>query len=189
MTAYTITGVLLTREKRIRNFDLLTQERLKEVLDYNPETGLFTRKVSTKGRFGRVGTTAGTITEHGYRAICIDKKLHYAHRLAWLYETGIYPNTEIDHINRDRLDNRISNLRPASSSENGYNNPKRKHNKSGYKCVHWSKVGKKWLVQVGAEGKRHNLGYYDDVNIAAVIANVGMLKYQGKFAVLNEVVM
>ncbi len=89
------------KKERIR----LTQERLKEVLSYNPETGIFTRNPGIRG-----GEKVGT-NSHGYVSIMVDGYLYQAHRLAWLYMEGYMPEQEIDHISRKRDDNRWCNLR------------------------------------------------------------------------------
>jgi hypothetical protein len=137
----------------------LTQQRLKEVLHYDPETGIFTWSVSrTKASKGRI---AGSIDGHGYQIICVDGVRHAAHRLAWMYIHGDRP-IEIDHQNHIRADNRLVNLRSTDRSGNGKNISKPIHNKSGVVGVSWTKrLGKrydKWEVR--ACGKF--LGYFDD---------------------------
>lgn len=97
----------------------LTQKRLREVLDYNKETGKFFWKVNIAKNV-RMGREAGTIKD-GYIYIRIDKRVYAAHRLAWLYHYGKWPEKEIDHINRNPQDNRLSNLRDVSKSENQRN--------------------------------------------------------------------
>jgi hypothetical protein len=94
----------------------LTAERLREILGYDPETGLFTRLVRT-GRI-RAGEVAGTAHSRGYRSIVIDGRVYLSHRLAWLYVHGEWPPEQIDHINRNRADNRLVNLRAAKQSQN-----------------------------------------------------------------------
>ena len=137
----------------------LTQQRLKEVLHYDPETGIFTWAINrTKASQGKI---AGSIDDHGYRIICIDGVRHAAHRLAWMYVHGDRP-IEIDHQNHVRIDNRLANLRSTDRSGNGKNISKPIHNKSGGVGVSWTKrLGKrydKWEVR--ACGKF--LGYFDD---------------------------
>src|SRR5437868_3578208 len=94
----------------------VTAERLREVLIYAPETGLFYWRGQRGGQGARC--EAGTWHSHGYRSIKIDGVAYYAHRLAWLYVHGEHPNREIDHDNGDRGDNRIVNLRQCSHAEN-----------------------------------------------------------------------
>ena len=110
----------------------LTAERLREVLDYGPDTGVFTWKIRTNSRV-KVGDVAGALRPDGYIQISIDGRLHRAHRLAWLYVTGESPPDQIDHINGVRDDNRIANLRLATSAENKQNLRRAKsRNKTGF---------------------------------------------------------
>lgn len=103
----------------------LTQEELKRLLDYNPETGVFTRLVGITYN-SPLGSEAGSIAIIGYRYICLLGSKYLAHRLAWFYVHGVWPNGEIDHINGDRADNRIGNLRVVTHAENQHNTPKAK---------------------------------------------------------------
>ena len=90
---------------------VLTAERLRELLNYDPLTGVFSWRVNGRGRSG-VGTVAGG---SNHKRIAIDKKEYFVHRLAWLYVHGCWPTEDIDHINGDPSDNRIANLREANS--------------------------------------------------------------------------
>jgi hypothetical protein len=111
----------------------LTQERLKEVVSYDPETGKFL-PVSRRRRI-TPGRPLGSIRSHGYRMLAVDGVRYYAHRLAWLYMTGAWPAGSIDHANTDRADNRWANLRQATPSQNGANTVRQARNKSGFKGV------------------------------------------------------
>lgn len=133
----------------------LTQSRLKEVIDYSPDTGEFTWKISPANNT-KAGSIAGGIDDQGYRRIRVDGRRYKAHRLAWLYVFGAWPEHEIDHINLDRSDNRISNLREATMAEN-------MRNRSG-----WGKTGLK-----GA--------YVARVGFSAVVQVDGMPRYLGRF--------
>ena len=95
---------------------LITQARLKELLRYDPETGVFTWRATGKGR--RLNRQAGTVQATGYLTITIDWRIHLAHRLAFLYVVGDWPPNEIDHIDGDQSNNRWCNLRPATRSQN-----------------------------------------------------------------------
>lgn len=97
----------------------LTVERLKEVLIYNKDTGVFVRNTATRGHYE--GSIAGCVGRRGYIQICIDKKQYRANRLAWLYMTGEFPELYVDHINGDTSDNRWENLRLANASQNVMN--------------------------------------------------------------------
>lgn len=116
---------------------MLTQERLKELFEYRPETGEFIRKVS-RGR-GKAGSVAGTSDKDGYIIIGIDRERYKAHRLAFLYMDGKIPE-EVDHKNRITWDNRWDNLRDTTSSENNKN--RTTYSNSGYLGVSWHKAAK-----------------------------------------------
>ncbi|WP_395454812.1 HNH endonuclease signature motif containing protein [Azospirillum melinis] len=146
---------------------LPTQERVRELFNYDPETGIFTWRISRTGSI-RVGQVAGTVRKvTGYVRIHVDGKFYYAHRLAWLYMTGEWPAEEIDHINRQGGDNRFANLRPASRAQNGGNTSIRRRNKSGVKGVSWYKRGRKWKAQIMMNGKNCSLGCFNTISEAA----------------------
>jgi hypothetical protein len=139
---------------------ILTQNRLKELLEYNPETGLFVRKKTTAPN-AQAGNVAGCLNKHiGYRSISIDGKEYYCHRLAFLYMTGNFPEKQVDHINRIKDDNRWTNLRKVTSGENLQNTSLRKSNKSGAKGVFWYAQRNKWIAYIRFNNKRYSLGYY-----------------------------
>ena len=133
----------------------LTQDRLKELLHYDPETGVFTRRVSAGGK--KAGSIAGADHNMGYRQISIGGKLYLAHRLAWLYVHGEWPGVCIDHINQVKNDNRIANLRDVPWGVNQENRT-RKANKSGIAGVWLDKKKSLWRVSHG----RNQLGTYRD---------------------------
>lgn len=136
----------------------LTVERLRELLDYDPDTGLFTWRVRTS-KCVTVGAIAGCL-DKGYLRIQIDRRLHLAHRLAWLYITGDWPPAQIDHINGIRDDNRIANLRAATRAENMHNRRKPHSNTtSGYLGV--SRYRGKFMAQIKLDGKSKFLGLFD----------------------------
>lgn len=141
---------------------MITQEELKSQLHYCPDTGIFTRLVANSRRV-KVGDIAGCLNDRGYIAIKVDSKLYKAHRLAWLYITGNWPENYIDHINGVKNDNRIGNLRDVTSSENNQNQRKScANNKSGLLGVSWYKAMNKWNAQIELDGKRTHLGYFTD---------------------------
>ena len=147
------------------NNEQLTVNRLQYLLDYDPLTGVFVNRTNRGGRC-RVGQVAGTLDADGYLRIMVDGKLYRAHRLAWLYVHGEFPPDQLDHANRVRSDNRIDNLRPATRQQNAVNSF-RADNTSGRKGVTWSNKCEKWLVQIRVNGKRHNLGHYNDIEEAS----------------------
>lgn len=132
---------------------MIDQQCIRDIAIYDPETGTFTLKVA-KGRKS-AGSLLGSKTVHGYVVIGVNGHKIYAHRLAWLYVYGFFPK-EIDHINRDRSDNRLSNLRSVSRSENNMNATRK--TTTGHIGV-W-RNGKKYSVVRRVSGKRLYLGSY-----------------------------
>jgi hypothetical protein len=164
---------------------LPSQERLKEILIYDPDTGIFTNKVS-RGRGGKAGSPAGYLRKDGYITIKIDKIDYLAHRLAFLYMTGSIPDL-IDHKNRIRSDNRWINLREATSQSNNRNCTA--SSKSGYLGVHWNKQLQKWQVQViDNNGKNIYGGVFDylDLESAVIKANELRKSLHGSEAVIED---
>ena len=145
------------------------------MLNYNSETGIFTWKVN-RGCIKK-GNIAGHIAGHGYIGIRVKYKLYYAHRLAWLYVYGFIPENYLDHINRNRSDNRIENLREASVQCNARNCKVKKTNTSGITGVSWYKRDKKWLVGIKINGRRINLGRFKTKKEAAKARWDGEKKY------------
>lgn len=144
---------------------ILTQEELKTQLHYNPETGIFTRKIPKQSI--KVGASAGCLNG-GYIQISVLNKKYAAHRLAWLYMTGDWPIDQIDHINGIRDDNRLCNLRECSQSENMMNIPKNKSNKSGIKGVFFDSHAKKWRASCRLDGKKVFLGSFVSPELAGI---------------------
>jgi hypothetical protein len=138
----------------------MTQEELKQILFYCAITGHFTW---LKNRFAsKIGTIAGlTSDKFKYKSIGINGSRYYAHRLAWLYVYGYFPDDGIDHINGDKTDNRIANLRIANHSENAQNLNKYKRNTSGYTGVIWHKGANKWQARITVNHKMIHLGLFD----------------------------
>ncbi len=139
---------------------MLTQSRLKELLRYDPDTGVFTWAVRRHGV--RIGDVAGGVDFYGYLCIKIDGRLYKAHRLAWLYVYGKWPADQMDHINGVCDDNRLRNLREATHAQNEQNRALNANNVSGYPGVSWHKRDRKWQSQIGFEGRGKHLGYFDD---------------------------
>ncbi len=136
----------------------LTQERLKELLKYDPETGVFVWRIS-RSRM-KAGGVAGHVGVLGYRRILIDGKLYLSHRLAWFYVYGYFTENEIDHINRVRDDNRIGNLREVSRSCNAINSGIRMNNTSGVTGVCYAKECGKYRSSITIAQKKIHIGYY-----------------------------
>jgi hypothetical protein len=145
---------------------ILTQERLKELLNYDPATGVFTWRIPVRANV-KAGQRAGSIHPKGYVIISVDKRLTKAHRLAWLYVHGEMPPAELDHINRIPNDNRIANLRLADRYINTQNTGLQKNNTSGYRGVTWHKSQQKWRARISIQGKMNELGYFHSKEDAA----------------------
>jgi hypothetical protein len=139
----------------------LTQEYLKEILDYNHFNGEFHWIKRIRGV--QIYTIAGTMNKRGYRIIKINGKSYYSHRLAFLWMTGNLPPEQVDHINHQKYDNRWINLRLASHQENQRNANIRVDNKSGFVGVHWDKHANKWVAYINISGKRKHLGLFKDL--------------------------
>jgi len=159
---------------------MITQERLKEALDYNPETGVFIWKIDPAYYIKKGSIAGGLISTTGYRKIIIDKKMYLAHRLAWLYVTGEQPPSQIDHINRIVDDNRFSNLRACTYSQNGANRRIQSNNKSGYKGVDRNRG--KWRARGKKDGKVYHLGLFDTVEEACSAYRDFAVFAHGEFA-------
>ena len=140
---------------------MVNQNTLKEILNYNPENGLFYWKINKKGHV-KSGDIAGSNHKKGYISIRINGKDYLAHRLALIIsEHKILPNKQVDHINGDKKDNRITNLRLVTYSENNQNVGRRKDNLSGFKGVGFDNRRKKWRSRIRANDKMIWLGYFN----------------------------
>lgn len=131
-----------------------------ELLEYNQDTGHFFWKVSP-GRRAKAGSLAGTIDRKGYRRIAVRGHIYKAHRLAWLYVYGIWPGEDIDHINGNRDDNRIANLRDVSRSENLQNQRvAMATSKSGLLGASFDSTNGAWRSQIRTDGVYKFIGYF-----------------------------
>ena len=137
----------------------LTQCRLKEVLGYNPETGVFVW-LAARGN-AIAGAVAGSTDGNGYRSVAIDGRRYLMHRLAWLYVWGEFPPCAIDHRDHDKANNRIANLRAVNGSQNQQNRLLQANNKSGYRGVVWNKGVARWQSSIQVNGTRTHIGLFD----------------------------
>lgn len=142
-------------------------EELNSLLEYDPETGFFvwqsrngTTAPAASWDARLAGKKAGWVNAQGYVYINIHNRSHRAHRVAWAMYHGSWPDGQIDHINGNRSDNRIANLRIVNNAENSKNQCKRVNNTSGTTGVTWSKQRGKWQAQIVRHGKIKNLGHY-----------------------------
>lgn len=149
---------------------MLTQARLKELLHYNPETGLFTRVKALQK--GKIGSIAGYDRLNSYVKIGLDRKYYMAHRLAWFYMTGKWPNSLIDHINGIKNDNRWANLREATSQQNNWNKKVSRLNRTGLKGVYL--IRNKYRVYIC-------LGSFSNKEEAKAAYNKAAEKLHGEF--------
>lgn len=145
----------------------ITQDRLKSLLTYDPGTGVFMRN----------GKRAGYSHHSGYRYVGIAGEKIIEHRLAWFYVYGVWPTADLDHINRDRSDNRIINLREANRAANCQNQPIRRSNKSGITGVYYHKVSGKWAASISVNKRQIHLGVYGTAQEAAEIRRKAELTY------------
>jgi hypothetical protein len=131
---------------------MLTQARLHEMLHYDPDTGIVTWRFARRGI--RAGMEFGRVQWQGYRQGMLDGHHYYTHRLAWFYVNGEWPPYDVDHINQNKGDNRLCNLRLATRSENKANTGKQITNTSGVRGVHWSKKDRCYVVEVKKGSRR-----------------------------------
>ena len=145
---------------------MLTQDRLQELLNYDPDSGLFTWLKSISRRV-KAGEVAGGLSTGGYIRIRIDGKKYKAHRLAWLYTLGNWPSDYIDHINGIRNDNRIVNLREATNAENKQNQRVANvNNKTGLLGVSFHRKSGKFIARITVNGIRIGIGNFDNAEEA-----------------------
>lgn len=159
----------------------ITQDELQSLLHYEPETGVFSWKVSPNRRI-KVGSVAGTPQNRGYVNIKISGKLYLAHRLAFLYMTGEFPPDDVDHANGIKNDNYWSNLRQATRSENNHNLRLSSANTSGVKGVTWNKPAGKWRAVICIQGKNRHLGYFTTIEAAETVVRSARIELHGAFA-------
>lgn len=160
---------------------MITADRLREVINYNPETGEFRWRVTLSQR-ALAGSIAGCNSPEKYVRIRIDGKLYHGHRLAWLYVHGDLPPSGVDHKNLQRGDNRITNLRPATTSQNCANRGLDKNNTSGVKGVSWYSTKGKWVAKIYCQGRKHSLGSFDSKEAAAFAYAKAASRLFGEFA-------
>lgn len=132
-------------------------DELKELLEYSYELGVFFNKTTRCNRSIK-GAVAGSDDGKGYTCIRIDGVNYRAHRLAWAFHYGEWPCGWLDHINRDRMDNRIENLRIACPALNAQNRIISSKNKTGHTGVRKAEVG--WVVSIGYSGRQHYIGTF-----------------------------
>lgn len=179
--------------------DDISFECVAALLDYDRVTGEFVWKARTPASFNAVrrspeaacnawnskyaGKLAGTIDKDGYHIINIYKTRYYAHRLAWLVCHGKWPSNQIDHADRNKLNNRVSNLRVANTAENGWNVVAPPTNTSGYKGVHYHIAARKYHASMRYKGKRVYLGLHNTAYEAHLAYEEAAKKLHGEYYV------
>lgn len=149
---------------------LPTIDRLNEVFFITETATSRTLHWRTTGKGkASAGVEAGTPHNKGYRSVCIDRRWLLTHRILFAMDKGYWPKNQIDHINGDKLDNRSNNLREVTNAQNHMNSPLQKNNVSGIKGVGWCNRLEKWRVQLKLSGKVKHLGYYEDLELAALV--------------------
>jgi len=161
----------------------LTQEYLKEIIDYNPETGIMTNKKtrSSNAVAGKIINCSTSTKKYG--RVTINKKTYRLHRLIWFYMYGKWPKNEIDHINGNTSDNKLCNLRECSRQENIFNRKSTKGSSSKYKGV--SLKNNKWIVQIQINKINKYIGSFSNKVEAALAYDTAAKKYHKEFAYLN----
>lgn len=143
---------------------------------YDSDAGTFIRKSQTTNS-PKSGEESSNVNAQGYKQFYVCGKLFLAHRLVWFMEYGEMPDGSIDHINQNKLDNRIQNLRLVKHSVNMKNKKKYKNNKAGIAGVYWLKAKEKWQVQIRNKKKLYHLGYFDSFFDACCSRKSAELKF------------
>jgi hypothetical protein len=153
-------------------------ETINKLFEY--KNGFLYRKI-TRNSHAFAGEIAGTLHKNGYRYVSIDKKNYLEHRLIFALHYGFYPDT-VDHIDLNKSNNLIENLRQATHQQNCYNRPIRKDNKSGSAGICWNNQYKKWVVRITTNGKRLYLGKFINLDEAKKVVKTAKLNFHGEFA-------
>jgi hypothetical protein len=164
---------------KVKRNDDISAELVRSLFLYDPESGIFTRRTPA-GNGLLPGSPAGSIDPRGYVNIMISQRRYMAHRLAWLYVHGRFPVQDIDHVNMIRSDNRLSNIRECTRSQNRANTRATRSNTSGYKGV--TQNGSRWQAQIEVDGKSIYLGLFQTPKQASVAYAAEAVRQFGEFA-------
>ena len=158
----------------------ITQKRLKEVLDYDPETGIFTWIADHYS--SKAGNQAGTPNGRGYIRVGIDGRRYCAHRLAWLFVTGEFPKNQIAHRNLIKSDNQWNNLREATGSQNKANRNLQSNNTTGVKGIYYIRARRCWRAEIVKDRKNYFLGHFQTKEEARAARRAMEPELFGEFA-------
>jgi len=175
---------------------MLTQADVARLLDYYPATGVLIWRARPEAMFNGLcparacavwntrfaGKRAGSPHSAGYIQLGLFGKDYYAHDIIWVLVTGAWPGHDIDHENLNKSDNKWSNLRAATRSQNGANTSLQRNNTSGYKGVHWFSPRNRWRAMITVERKQISLGLFKDPYVAHLVYVAAAQKYFGQFA-------
>jgi hypothetical protein len=153
--------------------------QVSDYISYDPDTGVLTWKKEWKGK--KVGDVAGFVDQHGYRNIVFNGQTHKAHRLAWKLVHGTWPKKLIDHINQNKDDNRLCNLRECDHQENSWNRKKQRNNTSGMKGVTWNEKNQRWVAQIKDHGVPVYLGSFKNKVDAGFAYQTYAAKMRGEY--------
>lgn len=156
----------------------ITKEQLLDAFEYKDGKLFWNINVSRKVRIGR---EINTINKQGYIQFKFNGKHMYAHRAIFLMHHGFLPKS-IDHINCNKLDNRIENLRESTTSQNGQNTFIRINNTSGIKGIYWCNKKNKWHARIKLDYKNIHIGYFNSIEEAIPILNLARKKYHGEYS-------
>lgn len=168
----------------------MEQETVKQLFDYDLTTGNLLYRYNPRGPGKRRGDAAGTIQPNGYKMVMVKRRRHYIHRLVWLWHHGWMPKRPMvmEHVNRDKTDNRIENLRVVSSLQNAHNvDYSTTRSETGYRGVCYLKDRNKFLAYCHHDGKRVFVGHFDDPHTAAEAYNRKILELRGDLVELNAI--
>jgi hypothetical protein len=160
---------------------ILSQEYLHQLFDYRD--GELYRKIK-KSANAMPNQKAGSLQKTGYYAICINYKRQYSHRIIFMMHHGYMPEY-VDHIDGNRKNNKIENLRDATHSENMCNQKLRSDNKSGLKGINWHKAANKWRAFIAFRKKQYHLGLFDNIDDAKKAIDLKRIELHNNFARLS----
>jgi hypothetical protein len=155
----------------------LTQERVQELFAYNPEDGILRTKTIRQGSNSYIGQPIGTLTNYGYLCVTIDTKRYQLHRVIWLYVYGYIPKEDLDHIDGNRTNNRLFNLREANRQDNLKNTAVHRDSSTSILGVNWDKRKSKWRATIYVNKKQEHLGYFKEIQEATLARQQANIRY------------